>query len=342
MSEEIISIRGLKTNFYTYAGVVKALDGINLDIIKGESLGLVGETGCGKSVMALSIMRLIRWPPGKIDEGSIFFDGKDLLKIREKEMRGIRGNKISMIFQEPMTSLNPVFKIGDQISEVLILHQHMHKKVAWKKAVEMLEFTGIPAPERVAMSFPHELSGGMLQRAMIAMALACQPALLIADEPTTALDVTIEAQILDLMKSLKSKTGATILMITHDLGIIAEMCDRVGIMYAGTIVELGNVESIYHNPLHPYTQGLMNAIPKLSTQRSNRLETIPGNVPNLIYPPGGCRFHPRCSKVMDICKTEKPEVCEVESGHFVCCHLFDRQKVPAPAAPVQTTPGKVS
>jgi peptide/nickel transport system ATP-binding protein len=342
MSEVIISIKGLKTNFYTYAGVVKALDGINLDIIKGESLGLVGETGCGKSVLALSIMRLIRWPPGKIDEGSIKFGEKDLLKISEKEMRSIRGNKLSMIFQEPMTSLNPVFKIGDQISEVVIMHQRMDKKAAWKKSVEMLEFTGIPAPERVAGSYPHELSGGMLQRAMIAMALACQPALLIADEPTTALDVTIEAQILDLMKSLKLKTGATILMITHDLGIIAEMCDRVGVMYAGTIVELGSVESIYRNPLHPYTNGLMKAIPKLSTRRADRLDTIPGNVPNLIYPPGGCRFHPRCSKAMDICKTEKPAVCEVESGHFVACHLYDHLKVAAPVAPAQTVPGKVS
>ncbi len=248
MPETLISIKDLKTNFYTYAGVVKALDGINLDIYKGETLGLVGETGCGKSVTALSIIRLIQWPPGKIDDGSITFEGKDLLKLSKNEMREIRGNKISMIFQEPMTSFNPVFTIGDQIAEVLMLHQKMDKKTRVAKAIEMLKFTGIPAPERVAKSHPHELSGGMLQRAMIAMALACQPALLIADEPTTALDVTIEAQILDLMKGLKDKTGSSILMITHDLGIIAEMCDRVGVMYAGNIVELGDVETIFQNP----------------------------------------------------------------------------------------------
>jgi oligopeptide/dipeptide ABC transporter ATP-binding protein len=328
MPDTLISIKNLKTNFYTYAGVVKALDGINLDIYKGETLGLVGETGCGKSVTALSIIRLIQWPPGKIDEGSIMFEGRDLLKLSNKDMQQIRGNKISMIFQEPMNSFNPVFTIGDQITEVLMLHQKMNKKVAKAKAVEMLKFTGLPAPERVADSHPHELSGGMLQRAMIAMALACQPALLIADEPTTALDVTIEAQILTLMKDLKDKIGSTILIITHDLGIIAEVCDRVGIMYAGNIVELGNADTIFHQPAHPYTNGLISAIPKLSTKRGERLETIPGNVPNLIYPPTGCRFHPRCSKAMDICKKEKPGVYRLGDGHFVSCFLYaDQEKV---------------
>lgn len=323
MTETLITIRSLKTNFYTYVGVVKALDGIDLDIYKNETLGLVGETGCGKSVTALSIIRLIQWPPGRIDEGSIVFEGKDLLKLSNDEMRDIRGNKISMIFQEPMNSFNPVFTIGEQIAEVLILHQKMSKKMAHAKAVEMLAFTGIPAPERVAKSYPHELSGGMLQRAMISMALACKPALLIADEPTTALDVTIEAQILELMRDLKAKTGASILMITHDLGIIAEVCDRVGVMYAGNIIELSNVKSIFDHPMHPYTIGLIDSIPKINQKKGVRLDTIPGSVPNLIYPPSGCRFHPRCSKTMDICKSEKPMMVELEKGHFVACHLYD-------------------
>ena len=256
------------------------------------------------------------------------FEGKDLLHLSNNEMRQIRGNKISMIFQEPMNSFNPVFTISDQIAEVLMLHQHMDKKAARARAIEMLKLTGLPAPERVADSHPHELSGGMLQRAMIAMALACQPALLIADEPTTALDVTIEAQILTLMKDLKEKTGSTILIITHDLGVIAEVCDRVGVMYAGNIVELAAVETIFRQPSHPYTNGLINAIPKLATIRESRLETIPGNVPNLIYPPTGCRFHPRCSKAMEICKKEKPGVYKLDKDHYVSCFLHaDREKV---------------
>lgn len=323
MTETLISIKGLKTNFYTYSGVVLALDGIDLDIMKNETIGLVGETGCGKSVTALSIIRLIQWPPGRIDEGSIIFEGKDLLKLSNDEMQNIRGNKISMIFQEPMNSFNPVFTIGDQIAEVLILHQKMDKKTSAEKTVEMLAFTGIPAPERVAKSFPHELSGGMLQRAMISMALACRPALLIADEPTTALDVTIEAQILELMRDLKTKTGSSILMITHDLGIIAEVCDRVGVMYAGNIVELSTVKNIFSHPMHPYTIGLIGSIPKFNQKKGVRLDMISGSVPNLIYPPTGCRFHPRCTKAMDICKTEKPKMVEVEEGHSVACHLYD-------------------
>ena len=328
MPDVLISIKNLKTNFYTYAGVVKALDGINLDIYRGETIGLVGETGCGKSVTALSIIRLIQWPPGRIDEGSITYDGKDLLKLPDKEMRQIRGNKISMIFQEPMHSFNPIFTIGDQIAEVLMLHQKLDHSAARAKAIEMLKLTGLPAPERVADSHPHELSGGMLQRAMIAMALSCKPALLIADEPTTALDVTIEAQILALMKDLKEKTGSTILIITHDLGVIAEICDRVGVMYAGNIVELADVETIYRQPSHPYTNGLISAIPKLSTHRESRLETIPGSVPNLIYPPTGCRFHPRCSKAMEKCKQEKPGVYRLGKDHMVSCFLYeDHEKV---------------
>jgi peptide/nickel transport system ATP-binding protein len=325
MSETLLSIKGLKKNFYTYVGVVKALDGIDLDIYKNETLGLVGETGCGKSVTALSIIRLVQWPPGRIDEGSIMFEGKDLLKMDQGEMRAIRGNKISMIFQEPMNSFNPVFTIGDQIAEVFMLHQHMDKKTAFEKSIEMLSLTGIPAPERVAKSYPHELSGGMLQRSMISMALACKPALLIADEPTTALDVTIEAQILELMKTLKEKTSSSILMITHDLGVVAELCDRVGVMYAGCIVELTDVKSIFNHPMHPYTIGLIGSIPKLAQKHGERLDTIPGSVPNLIYPPPGCRFHPRCSKAMDICKVEKPKMLEIESGHKVACHLYTRK-----------------
>jgi oligopeptide/dipeptide ABC transporter ATP-binding protein len=321
MPEVLLSIRNLKTNFYTYTGVVKALDGVNLDIYKGETVGLVGETGSGKSVTALSIMKLIQSPPGKIDEGSIRFDGEDILKLADGEMREIRGNKISMIFQEPMTSFNPVFTIGDQIAEVFMIHQKLDKKVAWDRAIEMLKFTGIPAPERVAKSYPYEMSGGMLQRAMISMALACNPALLIADEPTTALDVTIQAQILELMKDLKKRTGASILMITHDLGVVAEICDRIGVMYAGNIVELGKVNTIFFNPLHPYTKGLIVSIPKISQASTSRLDAIPGPIPSLIMPPPGCRFHPRCSMAKDICKKEKPPVYEVEDGHFVMCHM---------------------
>ena len=327
MAETLISIKGLKTNFYTYAGVVKALDGIDLDIYHNETLGLVGETGCGKSVTALSIIRLIQWPPGRIDAGSITFEGRDLLKLSDEEMHSVRGNKISMIFQEPMTSFNPVFTVGDQIAEVFRLHQKMDKKAAWKKAIEMLAFTGVPAPDRVAKSYPHELSGGMLQRGMIAMALACKPMLLIADEPTTALDVTIEAQILELMKDLKAKSESSILLITHDLGIIAEMCDRVGVMYAGNIVELGAVEGIFKKPAHPYTNGLICAIPTLTTKKECKLEMIPGSVPNLVYPPSGCRFHPRCAKATDVCKREKPKMAEVEPGHFVACHLYDQEGI---------------
>ncbi len=322
MADVLLSIKNLKTNFYTYAGVVKALDGIDLDIYRGETLGLVGETGSGKSVTALSIIRLIQWPPGKIDEGSIVFDGKDILKIPEKEMRQIRGNRISIIFQEPMASFNPVYTIGDQIAEVFVLHQKMDKKTAFARSVEMLKFTGIPAPERVAKSHPHELSGGMLQRAMIAMSLACKPQLLIADEPTTALDVTIQAQILELMKDLKAKTGSSILMITHDLGVVADICDRIGVMYAGNIVELSDTRLIFNNPLHPYTKGLISSIPKMSTETGKRLEIIQGNVPNLIYPPAGCRFHTRCGRAMDVCRKEKPPLCEVEAGHTVACHLY--------------------
>ncbi|RLF99896.1 ABC transporter ATP-binding protein, partial [Thermococci archaeon] len=291
--EELLKVKDLKTYFYTYEGVVKALEGINLDIYKGESLGLVGETGCGKSVTALSIMRLIQWPPGKIIDGEIILDGKDLLKIPEEEMRKIRGSDISMIFQEPMSSLNPVFTIGSQISEAITLHQEVDKKEAEKRSLDMLDLVGMPDAEKVMKQYPHELSGGMQQRAMIAMALSCKPKLLIADEPTTALDVTVQAQILDLIQKVNKEIDSSMLLITHDLGVVAQVCSRVAVMYAGYIVEIGTAKQIFKNPYHPYTKGLMHAIPKIHVE-TKRLEVIRGVVPNLITPPSGCRFHPRC------------------------------------------------
>lgn len=430
--EVLLEIENLYTNFYTYQGVVKALDGINFTIKKGETFGLVGETGCGKSVTANCILRLIPSPPGKIEKGNIFFmmppevrekrlnllekiskiqsagneNGqkkeleearKELEKIRREYdllaknmvyMQKIRGKYISMIFQEPMSALNPVFTAGEQIAENILLHEKddlvkavlnniennahvntksglkgvMHlvmpyykwvykmmamrknavaprilaripilrryqklvKQEALRRAEEMLKIVRIPDPQNVARSYPHELSGGMQQRVTIAMALACKPRLLIADEPTTALDVTIQAQILKLMKDLQRETGTSILLITHNLGVVAETCDRVGVMYAGVMAEIGDVRSIFKEPLHPYTQGLMNSIPKLTTENI-RLDIIPGNVPNLIHPPSGCRFHPRCQFAMDVCRKEKPPMIEVRPEHFVACHLYTRR-----------------
>ncbi|MEM2943740.1 MAG: ABC transporter ATP-binding protein [Methanomassiliicoccales archaeon] len=430
--EVLLEIENLYTNFYTYQGVVKALDGINFTIKKGETFGLVGETGCGKSVTANCILRLIPSPPGKIEKGNIFFmmppevrekrlnllekiskiqsagneNGqkkeleearKELEKIRREYdllaknmvyMQKIRGKYISMIFQEPMSALNPVFTAGEQIAENILLHekddlvkavlnniennahvdtksglkgvmrlvmpyykwvykmmamrknavaprilaripilrryQKLVKQEALRRAEEMLKIVRIPDPQNVARSYPHELSGGMQQRVTIAMALACKPRLLIADEPTTALDVTIQAQILKLMKDLQRETGTSILLITHNLGVVAETCDRVGVMYAGVMAEIGDVRSIFKEPLHPYTQGLMNSIPKLTTENI-RLDIIPGNVPNLIHPPLGCRFHPRCQFAMDVCRKEKPPMIEVRPEHFVACHLYTRR-----------------
>ncbi|MFQ6087331.1 MAG: ABC transporter ATP-binding protein [Candidatus Methanofastidiosia archaeon] len=323
MEEVILEIRNLRTYFYTYEGVVRALDGINLDIKKGEAVGLVGETGCGKSVTALSIMRLIQSPPGKIVGGEILFEGKNLLELTEDEMRDIRGNEIAMIFQEPMTSLNPVFTIESQMREIIMLHQKVGKDEAKKRALEMLKLVGMPDPEKVLKQYPHELSGGMRQRAMIAMEISCSPDLLIADEPTTALDVTIQAQILKLIKGIMGEIDASLLLITHDLGVIAKICDRVAVMYAGVIVEFADVRSIFKDPMHPYTKGLINAIPKLSEKRE-RLEIIRGRVPNLIHPPSGCRFHPRCDFRMDICDKEKPPAFNVKSEHSVACYLYKK------------------
>ncbi len=319
----LLRIRGLHTYFFTDEGVAKAVDGVDLELEEGGTLGLVGESGCGKSVTALSIMRLIPDPPGKIVEGEITFNEVNLLSLSEAEMRKIRGRSISMIFQEPMTSLNPVFQIGDQISEVLQLHEGMSRKEAWNRSVEMLKMVGIPAPERRVSEYPHQLSGGMRQRAMIAMALACSPKLMIADEPTTALDVTIQAQILELMNHLQKEKGMSLILITHNLGVIAETARRVAVMYAGRIVEYTEVRAIFGGPKHPYTQGLLKSIPRLDEHhgRKERLEAIPGLVPSLLDLPGGCKFSNRCKYVFDRC-VEEPLLLEPAPGHLVRCWLF--------------------
>lgn len=316
----LLEVHNLKTQFFTDDGIVKAVDDVSFSIGEEETFGLVGESGCGKSVTALSIIRLIPWPPGKIVGGEIIFDGEDLLKKSEEEMQKIRGCKISMIFQEPMTSLDPVFTVGNEIMEVIQLHQGLDKDEARKKALEMLRIVGIPDPERRMKEYPHQLSGGMRQRVMIAMALSCNPKLLIADEPTTALDVTIQAQILRLMDQLKEDFSASVLLITHDLGVIAQQCRNVAIMYAGEIVEYGTVEAIFESPLHPYTVGLNKAIPRLDVDME-RLQIIEGTVPNLIQIPSGCRFHPRCPYVMEICRRERPAVTERENSHLSRCFL---------------------
>lgn len=320
----LLIVKNLKTYFYTEDGVVHAVDGVDFEIYPGEVLGIVGESGCGKSVTSLSIMRLIG-TPGKIVDGEIIFDGKDLVSASEEEMMQVRGNRISMIFQQPQSALNPVFRAGDQISEVLNIHQDFGKEAGRERAVELLKLVGIPEPERRADAFPHELSGGMSQRVMIAMALACVPDLLIADEPTTALDVTIQAQILDLMRDMKQQLGSALMLITHDLGVIAEMANRVVVMYAGEIVEESSVTSLFDKPLHPYTQGLIGSIPVLGEIRE-RLDVIPGNVPNLINLPEGCRFAPRCRARTEhnlaICNAKHPSLIEIAEGHKVRCWLY--------------------
>jgi len=320
----LLEVRNLRTYFYTEDGVVKAVDGVDFTVGRGEVLGLVGESGCGKSVTSLSIMRLIA-SPGKIVEGEIFFDGKDLLKLAEGEMVNMRGNRLSMIFQQPQSSLNPVFKIGDQVAEVLQIHQNMNKEQSWKKAVELLRLVGIPDAERKAHAFPHEMSGGQAQRVMIAMALALNPQLLIADEPTTALDVTIQAQILDLMRDLRNRMNTAVILITHDLGVIAEMADWVAVMYAGRIVEQTDARTLFEKPLHPYTQGLIDSIPVLG-QVKERLDVIPGSVPNLIDIPTGCRFAPRCRPrleyQLEVCTHAEPDLLPITGNHTVRCWLY--------------------
>ncbi len=324
----LIEVRGLKTYFYTEDGVVRAVDGVDYVIEQEKTLGVVGESGCGKSVTALSIMGLVQIPPGKIEEGEILFyrDGKvmDLTKFDPKgrEMRSIRGNEIAMIFQEPMTSLNPVYTIGNQIMEAIILHQKLHKREAKQKAIDMLREVGIPLPEQRVDEYPHQLSGGMRQRAMIAMALSCNPSLLIADEPTTALDVTIQAQVLDLMNELRREFQASIQFITHDLGVIAGMADDVVVMYLGRIVESSTVGEVFHSSKHPYTQGLLNSIPSLAS-RKDRLEPIKGVVPDPFEVPPGCEFEPRCPHAMEICKARMPELKEVAPGHDAACWLYE-------------------
>lgn len=377
-SQRILRVEGLKTYFDTEEGTVKAVDGVSFDMYKDEILGLVGETGCGKSVTALSIMQLVR-EPGEIIDGKIFFEGENLLELSEKKMRSFRGNKLTMIFQDPLNSLNPVMKVGTQVGEVFELHQKQQiletldqrileweekkqkinelkdslkhkerleeqdieeienkiemlkkevgerptfKSVAREKSANIIKEVGIPDAEGILDRYPHELSGGMRQRVMIAMGLSCNPAILIADEPTTALDVTIQAQILELIKRLKEDFRTSILLITHDLGIIAEMCDRVAVMYSGNIVEYATAEEIFKKPRHPYTIGLLEAIPKLD-KRKEDLQTIRGSVPNLIYPPSGCRFHPRCDKRLEICDKVKPPLTQIDEKYFIACHLYD-------------------
>lgn len=309
--DKVLEVRNLKTSFFTEEGEVKAVDDVSFNVYKGRTLGIVGESGCGKSVTSLSIMRLIPNPPGRVVGGEILYKGRDLLKLSIDEMRSIRGNEISMIFQEPMTSLNPVFTIGNQIVEAVRLHQGLSKTDALVKAIEMLKLVGIPAPEKRVHDYPHQLSGGMRQRVMIAMALSCNPQVLIADEPTTALDVTIQAQILDLLRNLQQKVGLGLILITHDLGVVAEVADEVVVMYAGRVVEQGKVGEIFAHPKMPYTRGLLNSIPTLSQDptgkiKKKRLETIPGIVPNLLHLPQGCRFQERCSYVEDECKKAEP------------------------------------
>ncbi|MEJ5310258.1 MAG: ABC transporter ATP-binding protein [Anaerolineae bacterium] len=326
--DKILEVRDLKTYFYTDDGVVKAVDGVDFDVRRGEIVALVGESGCGKSVTSFSIMQLVG-TPGKIVGGEVLFNGQDLLKLPEADMRLMRGDRLSMIFQQPTSCLNPVFRVGDQIAEVLQIHRGMDKKEGWKKAVHLLRTVGIPEPEKRVYAYPHELSGGMAQRVMIAMALACEPELLIADEPTTALDVTIQAQILDLMRGLQSQLGASIILITHDMGVVAEMASRVSVMYAGRVVEQATVDTLFDNPLHPYTHGLLASIPVMGVVK-DRLDTIPGTVPNLIDLPPGCKFAPRCLARLEhnlgVCTEREPDLVEYEPDHLVRCWLYQNSR----------------
>ena len=321
MSENLLEVKDLKTYFYTDNGVVKSVDGVSFHVKKGETLGIVGESGCGKSITSLSIMQLVETPPGKIVNGEILYEGEDLLKKDKIEMRKIRGSQIAMIFQEPMTSLNPVFTVGQQITEALKIHMGLDKNEAKKRAIEMLNLVRIPLPEKRFDEYPHQLSGGMRQRVMIAIALCCNPKLLICDEPTTALDVTIQAQILDLINELKVKLGTSVMMITHDLGVIAEVADDVMVMYAGKVVEYGTADASFDTPRHPYTYGLMDCIPKLTDDDEKHLHVIPGMVPSLEQMPKGCAFCPRCEAAMKICLDEVPQEIRMSDTHLASCWM---------------------
>jgi oligopeptide transport system ATP-binding protein len=322
LAEHILDVQNLKVVFHTYAGTVHGVNDVSFTLDKGEVLGIVGESGCGKSVTAAALLRLIPTPPGEIVPGSkMLFEGKDLAAVPETAMRRIRGNAISMIFQDPMTALNPVLTIGLQLSESIILHQKVSSQEALKKSIEMLNLVGIPSPEERIHQYPHQMSGGMRQRVMIAMALSCNPKILIADEPTTALDVTIQAQIIDLMKNLNQRLDTSIILISHDLGVVAGLCHRVQVMYAGRLVESAPVAELYNNPLHPYTWGLLQSIPKVTAGVKRRLQTIGGQPPDLLAPPPGCSFAPRCRFALKICKEELPALFETTAGHRVRCWL---------------------
>jgi peptide/nickel transport system ATP-binding protein/oligopeptide transport system ATP-binding protein len=326
LEDTLLEIRNLKTYFYTDDGTARSVDGMDLTIRKGKTLGVIGESGCGKSVTALSVLRLVASPPGRIVAGEILFEGQDLLEKSPAQMRAIRGNEISMIFQEPMTSLNPVYTIGNQIMESIILHQGLKKAETHRKAIEILTLVGIPSPGKRVDEYPHQLSGGMRQRAMIAMALACRPKLLIADEPTTALDVTIQAQILRLINDLKHQIGMAVMMITHDLGVVAQVADDVVVAYAGRGVEYGDVKAVFDRPAHPYTRALYDSIPRLTDAEKRKLEVIQGTVPNSLHFPSGCRFHPRCKHAAEICKVEEPQLEAVTPGHTARCFIYSKEK----------------
>ena len=323
MADTLLDIRGLETWFKTDDGMVRAVDGVDLHIDRGETVGVVGESGCGKTVTARSVLKLIDMPPGRFEAGQILWQGRDLIPLDQDEMNKIRAREIAIVFQEPMTSLNPVYTVGDQIAEVIALHQKLNRRQAMDGAAEMLRLVNIPNAQRRVHDYPHQFSGGMRQRVMIAMALSCQPKLLIADEPTTALDVTIQAQILELMQEMKERFGMAILLITHAMGVVAETCQRVTVMYAGKVVEEAPVEALFGNPRHPYTQGLIRSIPRVdrAAEKKQRLEAIPGTVPSLLEPPPGCRFADRCKYVTDICVRGMPPLKEVGPGHYVRCVL---------------------
>ncbi|NHJ38610.1 MAG: ABC transporter ATP-binding protein [Asgard group archaeon] len=323
----LLDVRGIRTSFFTEEGIVKAIENVSYKIYEAKTLGIVGESGCGKSVSALSVMGIVPDPPGKILEGEVWFRGENLRKKSDAEMRTIRGNKMAMIFQDPMTSLNPVLTVGDQIMEAIRLHQEVDLQTARENAIKIMDLVGIPSAVDRIDDYPFMFSGGMRQRVMIAMSLSCNPELLIADEPTTALDVTIQAQILNILKAIRNEFNMSIMLITHDLGVIAELTDYVTVMYAGYIVEYASSIELFKNPMHPYSIALLGAIPKPETRKDDDLTIIPGSIPNLITPPSGCRFHPRCSHTMEMCKTEVPQLRQVAPQHTVRCHLFNKYPV---------------